>query len=73
MTERQGAGLENRYARKGFGVRIPVPPQRSAQAIGLGRSVFAAVDATGLRNDNQPRVSEPERSTETRPCVVKFF
>ena len=26
MTEWQGASLENWYARKGFGVRVPVPP-----------------------------------------------
>ena len=35
MTERQGAGLENRYARKGLGVRIPVPPPR----VSAGRPV----------------------------------
>ena len=37
MTEWQGAGLENRYARKGFGVRIPVPPYDAPVAQGTER------------------------------------
>ena len=34
MSEWQGAGLENRYARKGFGVRLPVPPPPCARSSG---------------------------------------